>query len=101
MFTDRTAFNAAAQPKLLRRGSVSSTVPKPSVRRSVSPTRASSAHVNDGSYLIGLGLAPNQPNALVMIANLTGTTVVPEPATLLLFGAGAAALLARRRRNLN
>jgi hypothetical protein len=61
-------------------------------------------HVNDGSVLTGLGLFPVQTSGSGTIAgidNLARSVTVPEPATLVLFGAGAAALLARRRRNVN
>lgn len=55
-------------------------------------------HVNDGTLLTGLGLAPNFPaSTLVSIDNLAATVPVAEPATFLLFGAGASVLLARRR----
>ena len=59
-------------------------------------------YVNDGTVLTGLGLAPNQPaSTLVAIDNLAASVPVPEPATLLLFGAGASALLAGRRHRKN
>jgi hypothetical protein len=61
-------------------------------------------HLNDGSLLTGLGLSPIQTSGsetLAGIDNLSRSVAVPEPATLVLFGAGAVALLARRRRDVN